>query len=65
MHFKKLKLVPIKLKAKEGLALINGTQMMTAFASFICIKANKLAKIADISGALTHEALREQIRLMT
>lgn len=55
---KKLKLAPIKLKAKEGLALINGTQMMTAFASFICIKASKLSKIADISGALTHEALR-------
>ena len=54
----KLKLSPIKLKAKEGLALINGTQMMTAFASFICIKAGKLAKMADISGALTHEALR-------
>jgi len=54
----KLKLNPIKLMAKEGLALINGTQMMTAFASFICIKAQKLSKIADMSGALTHEALR-------
>ncbi len=51
-------LKPIKLKAKEGLALINGTQMMTAFASFICIKAKKLSKLADISGALSHEALR-------
>lgn len=54
----KFGLKPIALKAKEGLALINGTQMMTAFASFICIKANKLAKMADLSGALTHEALR-------
>ena len=54
----KFGLKPITLKAKEGLALINGTQMMTAFASFICIKANKLAKMADLSGALTHEALR-------
>lgn len=54
----KFGLKPIKLKAKEGLALINGTQMMTAYASFICIKAKKLAKIADISGAITHEALR-------
>jgi histidine ammonia-lyase len=54
----KFNLEPITLKAKEGLALINGTQMMTAFASFICIKANKLAKLADLSGALTHEALR-------
>ncbi|PID58407.1 MAG: histidine ammonia-lyase [Ignavibacteriae bacterium] len=55
---KKKKLKPIKLKAKEGLALINGTQMMTAFAAFICIKAKELAKLADISGALSHEALR-------
>lgn len=54
----KYQLKPITLKAKEGLALINGTQMMTAFASFICIKASKLAKLADISGGITHEALR-------
>lgn len=51
-------LEPVKLKAKEGLALINGTQMMTSFASFICIRAKKLAKLTDISAALTHEALR-------
>lgn len=55
---KKFGLSPVNLKAKEGLALINGTQMMTAFASFICIKAKQLAKLADISGALSHEALR-------
>lgn len=55
---KKFDFTPIKLKAKEGLALINGTQMMTAFASFIMIKAMELAKLADISGALSHEALR-------
>ncbi|HPN36917.1 MAG TPA: histidine ammonia-lyase [Melioribacteraceae bacterium] len=51
-------LIPVELAAKEGLALINGTQMMTAFASYICIKAKKINKIADISAALTHEALR-------
>ena len=51
-------LLPVKLAAKEGLALINGTQMMTAFASYICIHAKKLIKLADISGALTNEALR-------
>jgi histidine ammonia-lyase len=56
--FKKFGLEPIQLKAKEGLALINGTQMMTAFASFICIRSRKLAKICDISAALSHEALR-------
>lgn len=55
---KKFNLNSVKLAAKEGLALINGTQMMTAFASFICIKAKEIAKLSDISGALSHEALR-------
>jgi histidine ammonia-lyase len=54
----KFNLKPIKLAAKEGLALINGTQMMTAFASYICIQAKNLSKLADVSGALSHEALR-------
>lgn len=56
--FKKYGLTPVKLGAKEGLALINGTQMMTAFAAYICIEANKLKKVADIAGALSHETLR-------
>ncbi len=55
---KKFGLTPVKLTAKEGLSLNNGTQMMTAFASYICIKARELAKIADIAAALSHEALR-------
>ena len=55
---KKYNLKPAVLEAKEGLALINGTQMMTAFASFISMRAKKLIKLADISAALSHEALR-------
>jgi len=55
---KKFGLKPITLGAKEGLALVNGTQMMTAFASWICIQAKHLIKTADISAALSHEALR-------
>ncbi len=55
---KKFGLNPVSLGAKEGLALINGTQMMTAFGAFICIEALKLRKIADIAAALSHEALR-------
>jgi len=55
---KRYGLKPIKLGAKEGLALINGTQMMTAFASYICIRAKKLIKLADVAAALSHEALR-------
>lgn len=56
--FKEFGLKPIRLTAKEGLALINGTQMMTAFAAYICIEAMKLLKLCDIAGALSHEALR-------
>ena len=55
---KKHGLVPVKLKAKEGLALINGTQMMTAFAAVICNRAKKLNKLTDGSAAISHEALR-------
>ncbi|MBS3946097.1 MAG: histidine ammonia-lyase [Melioribacter sp.] len=55
---RKFGLKPVRLSAKEGLALINGTQMMTAYGAYICIRAKKLIKLADISGALSHEALR-------
>ncbi|MGD1007270.1 MAG: histidine ammonia-lyase [Ignavibacteriaceae bacterium] len=55
---KKFGLEPVILEAKEGLALINGTQMMTSFAAFIAIRAKKLIKLADTSASLAHEALR-------
>lgn len=55
---RRFSLEPVTLGAKEGLALINGTQMMTSFAAFVSLEAQKLNKIADISAALTHEALR-------
>jgi len=55
---KKYSLQPLQLRAKEGLALINGTQMMTSFAAYICYRAIRLKKVADIAGALSHEALR-------
>ena len=55
---KKHNLKPAVLEAKEGLALINGTQMMTSFAAFISIRAKKLIKLADACAALSHEALR-------
>jgi histidine ammonia-lyase len=55
---KRAGLTPIKLSAKEGLALINGTQMMTSFASLITHEARQLCKLADITAALSVEALR-------
>lgn len=55
---KKFGLHPVSLEAKEGLALINGTQMMTSFAACICIEARDIIKTADISAAMSHEALK-------
>ena len=47
----------MKLAAKEGLALLNGTQVMTAYAAEAIVRAENLAKAADISGAITVESL--------
>lgn len=51
-------LKPVKLAAKEGLALINGTQMMTAYAALAVHEALRLCKLADIAAAISVEALR-------
>ena len=48
-------LTPVVLKAKEGLALVNGTQMMTAIGALTLLEAESLAKIADIAGAMSVE----------
>ncbi|HVE58957.1 MAG TPA: histidine ammonia-lyase [Pyrinomonadaceae bacterium] len=50
-------LQPIKLAAKEGLALTNGTTIMTAVGLLETHKAKRLAELADISGCLSLEAL--------
>lgn len=49
-------LEPIRLAAKEGLALINGTQIMTAIGTLAVYDALQLLKTADIVSALTCEA---------
>jgi histidine ammonia-lyase len=49
---------PIHLVEKEGLALINGTQIMTAVAALVCYDAVRLMKTADIASALSLEALQ-------
>jgi histidine ammonia-lyase len=51
-------IAPVRLQAKEGLAMINGTQMMCAFGALSVHKALHLAATADIAGALSAEALR-------
>ncbi|HXY44676.1 MAG TPA: histidine ammonia-lyase [Acidimicrobiales bacterium] len=50
-------LAPIELAAKEGLALINGTQGMTAIGALAAARARVLAKSADIAAALTIEGI--------
>jgi len=49
---------PLVLQAKEGLALINGTQMMTAVGVLSLWEAEHLSKAADIAAAQAVEALR-------
>nr|WP_207903293.1 histidine ammonia-lyase [Hazenella coriacea] len=51
-------LSPITLQAKEGLALINGTQAMTSIGTLALMKAERLSRMADIIAALTLECLR-------
>ena len=50
-------LTPIELQAKEGLALINGTQYMTALGAIALHRALELCVVADIAGAVSLEAL--------
>ncbi len=50
---------PVQLEAKEGLALLNGTQGMTAVGGLALYRAEQLARVADIAGAMTLEALRD------
>ena len=47
---------PIRLQSKEGLALLNGTQFMSAHAVWSILKSMRLSKWADIIGALSLDA---------
>jgi histidine ammonia-lyase len=51
-------LQPVALAAKEGLALINGTQIMTAVGALVWHDAANLMKAADIASMMSLEALR-------
>jgi histidine ammonia-lyase len=51
-------LKPVVLEAKEGLALLNGTQAMHAVGGLALFRAQRLAHVADIAGAMTLEALK-------
>jgi len=47
---------PLVLEAKEGLSLINGTQYICALGGLALLRAERLAKIADVAGAMSLEA---------
>src|SRR6185369_16637596 len=55
---RKAGLKPVVLEAKEGLALLNGTQAMHAVGGLAVARARRLARVADIAGAMTLEALK-------
>ena len=50
-------LQPVQLTAKEGLALLNGTQAMTAVGVLAVSRARRVVRLADLAGAMSLEAL--------
>jgi histidine ammonia-lyase len=59
---RRVRLAPYKLRAKEGLALINGTQICTALLADALVRAWQLARVADLAAAMTLEATRSSVR---
>ncbi len=55
---RRAQLVPLQLEAKEGLALLNGTQAMHAVGGLALLRAQRLARVADVAGAMSLEALK-------
>jgi histidine ammonia-lyase len=51
-------LEPVRLAAKEGLSLVNGTQFMAAMLALGLVRARRLARAADVACALSVEALQ-------
>src|SRR5216110_3105700 len=55
---RRARLTPVQLEAKEGLALLNGTQAMHAVGGLALLRAKLLARVADVAGAMSLEALK-------
>ena len=55
-------IAPVVLEAKEGLALINGTQLMASLGTLALLSAERLATAADVAGAMSLEALKGTAR---
>lgn len=58
---KQLGLSPIEFKAKEGLALLNGTQFMSAYGTWATLHANRLLRLANQIGALALDSFDGRI----
>lgn len=52
---------PISFQAKEGLALLNGTQFMSSYGSWCVVHAHRLLKIANMIGALSLDAFEGRV----
>src|SRR6266487_2231660 len=55
---RRAQLTPLQLEAKEGLALLNGTQAMHAVGGLALLRAQRVARVADVAGAMSLEALK-------
>lgn len=52
---------PIQLQSKEGLALLNGTQFMSAYGVYLLLKSYKLSYLADLIGSVSIDAFDGRI----
>lgn len=52
---------PIELKSKAGLALLNGTQFMSAYGVYCCLRIFKLSRLADVIGSISLDAFDGRI----
>ncbi len=59
--YKELGWEPIRLRSKEGLALLNGTQFMSAYGVYSLLKTFRLSQLSDIIASLSLEAFDGRI----
>src|SRR5262249_49758830 len=55
-------LLPLELGSKDGLALINGTQLMSSYGAFVLEKCVRLLDLFDLAAAMSLEALQGSIK---
>ncbi|MCS6864936.1 MAG: histidine ammonia-lyase [Gemmataceae bacterium] len=53
---------PVELAAKDGLALINGTQLMSAYGAYVLERCSRLVDYFDLAAAMSLEALQGSIK---